>query len=171
MGHGTIGQCIIESLMISLWGCIPPRFNSSSLETLRESYCGEYGSPRSTGNSLGVSLRDSSGLEYFDSYGMKPFFPEILNFIDRHQSRPVWNPFDYQALNTTVCDQYCVYNLLQRHKRKKTGPRVDVNFSHVYAFASRLLHCQVVSRKVSPPPPPHYYGQKCQCLYENPPHI
>ena len=34
-------------------------------------------------------------VEYFDSYGMKPFLPEILNFIDRHQSRAVWNPFDY----------------------------------------------------------------------------
>ena len=47
-------------------------------------------------------------VEYFDSYGLKPFLPEILNFIDRQQSTPVWNPFDYQALNTTVCGQYCV---------------------------------------------------------------
>ena len=59
-------------------------------------------------------------VESFDSYGMKPFLPEILNFIDRHQSRAEWNPFDYQALNTTVCGQYCVYYLWQRHKRKKT---------------------------------------------------
>ena len=43
-------------------------------------------------------------VEYFDSYGMKAFLPDILNFIDRHQ-----------ALNTTVCCQYCVYYLLQRH--------------------------------------------------------
>ena len=28
-------------------------------------------------------------VEYFDSYGLKPFLPEILNFIERHQSRPV----------------------------------------------------------------------------------
>ena len=59
-------------------------------------------------------------VEYFDSYGVKPFLPEILNFTDRPQSRAVWNPFDYQALNTTVCGQYSVYYLLQRHKRKKT---------------------------------------------------
>ena len=58
-------------------------------------------------------------VEYFESYGLKPFLPEILNFIDRHQLQPVWNPFDYQALNTTVFGQYCVYYLLQRHKRKK----------------------------------------------------
>ena len=42
-------------------------------------------------------------VEYFDSYGMKPFLPEILNFIDRNQFRAVLNPFDYQALNTNVC--------------------------------------------------------------------
>ena len=59
-------------------------------------------------------------VEYFDSYGMKPYFPEILNFIERQQAHPVWNPYTYQALNTTVCGQYCVYFLLQRHKRKKT---------------------------------------------------
>ena len=36
-------------------------------------------------------------VEYFDSYGIRPFFPEILNFIDRKESQPIWNPFDYQA--------------------------------------------------------------------------
>ena len=58
-------------------------------------------------------------VQYFDSYGLKPFLPEILNFIDRNQAQPIWNPFDYQALNTTECGQYCVYYLLQRHTRKK----------------------------------------------------
>ena len=90
-------------------------------------------------------------VEYFNSYGLKPFLPEILNFIDRHQCTTVWNPFDYQALNTTVCGKSCMYYLLQRHKRKKNGTRMDAAFSTLFSHASGLLHCPMVSRKVSPP--------------------
>ena len=101
-------------------------------------------------------------VEYFDSYVLKPFLPEMLNFIDLHQSRPVWNPFDYQALNTTVCGQYCVYSLLQRLKRKKTVQEWMLPFPpspplHQDCYIARwfLKKCH---------PPSHHYGQKCQCF-------
>ena len=79
-------------------------------------------------------------VEYFDSYGMKPYLPEISNVIHHHQSQPVWNPFDYQALNTTVCGQYCVYYLLQRHKRKKTVQEWMLPFPPSVPL-HQVLHC------------------------------
>ena len=108
-------------------------------------------------------------VEYFDSYGMKPYFPEILNFIERQQAHPVWNPYTYQALNTTVCGQYCVYFLLQRHKRKKTVQDWLLPFPPSTPLHQDCYIARWFLEKFHPPP--HHYGQRCQCFYSNPPHI
>ena len=101
-------------------------------------------------------------VEYFDSYVLKPFLAEMLNFIDRHQSRPVWNPFDYQALNTTVCGQYCVYSLLQRLKRKKTVQEWMLPFPPSPPLHQDCYIARWFLKKFHPPS--HHYGQKCQCF-------
>ena len=108
-------------------------------------------------------------VEYFDSYGFRHFLPEILDFIERHQSTPVWNPFDYQSLNTTVCGQYCVYYLLQRHKRKKTVQEWMLPFPPSTPMHQDCYIARWFLEKFHPPP--HHYGQRCQCFYSNPPHL
>lgn len=59
-------------------------------------------------------------IEYFDSYGLPPAHRDIQDFIRRHGDRWMYNMHCYQALDTDVCGQYCVYYLHHRHRSGKT---------------------------------------------------
>ena len=103
IGQGTIEQRLIESFRIILWGTYPRDLIPHRSRPYEKAIVVNTDPHDKPGTHWVCLYVVPPVVEYFDSYGMKPFFPEILNFIDRHQSRAVWNPFDYQALNTTVC--------------------------------------------------------------------
>jgi hypothetical protein len=50
--------------------------------------------------------------EFFDSYGLPPYVPQIRSFLDKRCKSWRYNTVDLQAVNTTVCGQYCVMYLL-----------------------------------------------------------
>lgn len=50
--------------------------------------------------------------EYFDSYGLPPFVTWHSLFLSKACKSWKYNHDDLQALNSTVCEQYCVVYLL-----------------------------------------------------------
>ena len=112
---------------------------------------------------------NSPFVEYFDSYGMPPLHREIVRFMAEHATREMSNPYRYQDWNTSVCGQYCVYYLLQRHKRKKTVrewllPFPETTPAHRDRYVARWFD-QTFHK------PQTHYGQTCQCFDSNPPPI
>ena len=52
--------------------------------------------------------------EYFDSYGLPPYINNHQKFLNRHCKTWKFNNTDLQALDSTVCGQYCVMYLLHK---------------------------------------------------------
>lgn len=61
---------------------------------------------------LAISINTEGKGEYFDSYGLKPFVPKHRQFLDRVCKSWRFNHTDLQALDSSVCGQYCVMYLL-----------------------------------------------------------
>lgn len=72
--------------------------------------------PISKPGSHWVAIRigcDGKG-EYFDSYGLPPYVPKLRRYLDRKCRSWRYNTVDLQALNSTVCGQYCAMFVLFR---------------------------------------------------------
>lgn len=50
--------------------------------------------------------------EFFDSYGMAPFVQHHINFLKKMCKSYKYNHVDLQAIDSSVCGQYCVMYLL-----------------------------------------------------------
>jgi len=50
--------------------------------------------------------------EFFDSYGLPPYIPHHVAFLKRACKSYKYSHVDLQALNSSVCGQYCVMFLL-----------------------------------------------------------
>ena len=50
--------------------------------------------------------------EFFDSYGLPPFVPQHVQFLNKMCKSYKYNHVDLQALDSSVCGQYCVMYLL-----------------------------------------------------------
>ena len=169
MGHGTIEPCIIESLRVSFCRSVPPRYNSPSPVTLRESHCSEYGPPRSTGNSLGVSLRDSSGsgifrflrFETLSSRNFKPHWSEPGSTYMESFRLP---SFEYHRVRTILCVLF-----ITKTYENKTVQDWMLPFSPSTPLHQECYIARWFLERFRPPP--HHYGQTCQCFYDNHPHI
>ena len=68
--------------------------------------------------------------EFFDSYGMSPYTPEHRRFLDRHCKSWKYNHVDLQALDSTVCGQYCVLYLLHKSHGYSLTDFVNMYFSN-----------------------------------------
>jgi hypothetical protein len=55
--------------------------------------------------------KDGCG-EFFCSFGLPPYIPHIRKFMDRMCTSWRHNTLDLQAIDSTVCGQYCVLFLL-----------------------------------------------------------
>jgi hypothetical protein len=53
---------------------------------------------------------------YFDSYGLPPFFTDLLSTLHQTNYPITWNKFQLQSLSTTVCGQYCIIFCLLRSR-------------------------------------------------------
>jgi hypothetical protein len=53
--------------------------------------------------------------EYFCSFGLYPFIPTFVNFLDDNCSEWIYNTQLLQSPYTVVCGHYCVYFLHYRH--------------------------------------------------------
>ena len=67
--------------------------------------------------------------EFFDSYGMSPYTPEHRQFLNRHCKSWKYNHVDLQALDSTVCGQYCVMYLLHKAHGYSLPDFVNMYFS------------------------------------------
>ena len=55
-------------------------------------------------------------LEYFDSYGIKPFRIEIYNFIKKHNLKLIYNKKKIQNSLSINCGKFCILYLLLRNR-------------------------------------------------------
>jgi len=56
--------------------------------------------------------------EYFDSFGLLPYIPSIVNFIKNNStSLSSYNYFHLQSVYSSVCGLYCIYFLYQRCRK------------------------------------------------------
>jgi hypothetical protein len=63
---------------------------------------------------VAIYLDDATG-EYFDSFGERPAFEEIYNFLEKHcPGGWKYNAFALQGLSSTVCGQHCIFYLRMR---------------------------------------------------------
>ena len=103
-------------------------------------------------------------LEYFDSYGLPPNHPDLKDFIQRQSHKQIHNPHCYQALDTDVCGQYCVYYLHHRHRGRKTVQDWILPFRGTDKQRDRYVAqwFKETFRK-----PCTHKGQTCQCRAKN----
>ena len=59
---------------------------------------------------LAIYIDGNGHGEYFDSYGLKPFVPQHLKFLNRLKQWR-YNKTKLQSLTSTLCGQYCVLYL------------------------------------------------------------
>ena len=58
--------------------------------------------------------RNTGKIYYFDPYGLPPIHDDVLTKLTNDCSSLSWNTHQLQAINTTVCGQYCtIYCLLK----------------------------------------------------------
>ncbi len=69
--------------------------------------------------------------EYFDSFGLPPFLPELKDFLNRNCKMWLYNSKRLQSKDTLVCGQYCIYFLIKRFNKKKIKDIVN-EFSMSY---------------------------------------
>jgi hypothetical protein len=68
--------------------------------------------------------------EFFCSFGLPPYVPQIRKFLDRHCKAWKHNTVDVQALDSTVCGQYCAMFLLFKAHGYSMNDFVGLNFSN-----------------------------------------
>ena len=62
-----------------------------------------------------IYVDNNNKLEYFDSYGLAPFLPRLINFITRnYDKRSLYNPYTIQNLSSYFCGYYCVAFLISK---------------------------------------------------------
>jgi Ulp1 protease family, C-terminal catalytic domain len=83
--------------------------------------------------------------EYFDSYGLPPFLPNILTFLNRNSTSWIFNVKTLQNENTVVCGQYCIYFILHKCHNINLNNIVNafnssknMNDKKVYKFVKQL---------------------------------
>lgn len=63
---------------------------------------------------VAIQVDSSFKCEYFDSYGIKPFYKDLHSKLESIDQHFLSNKFCLQGLTTTVCGDYCiVYTLLK----------------------------------------------------------
>lgn len=78
---------------------------------------------------LALSIGCNGVGEYFDSYGLPPFVKEHKQFLNRHCKSWTWNTTELQAIDSTVCGQYCVMYLLFKAHGYTVHDFVKINFT------------------------------------------
>jgi hypothetical protein len=61
---------------------------------------------------------------YFDSYGLKPYVNNHINFLARNANKVYYNKKCYQAPATTVCGGYCLVFLATKMRALKMRVKI-----------------------------------------------
>ncbi|KAK7442440.1 hypothetical protein BaRGS_00040522 [Batillaria attramentaria] len=76
--------------------------------------------------------------EYFDSFGLPPTYPELINFLNRHCWYHRHNPQVLQSVTSRVCGMYVVYYIMQK-ARGQTLWRLLAPFDPRYPWRNDKL--------------------------------
>ncbi len=63
---------------------------------------------------IALFITKNGYLEYFDSYGIKPFKKEIFQFIKKHQMKLIFNKKKIQNSLSINCGKFCLLFVLLR---------------------------------------------------------
>ena len=63
---------------------------------------------------IALFINKNGNLEYFDSYGIKPFKKEIYQFIKKHRMKLIYNKKKIQNSASINCGKFCLLFLLLR---------------------------------------------------------
>lgn len=63
---------------------------------------------------VAIYLPSATRLEYFDSYGMQPLYPDLQAHLHKTTQHVMSNSVCLQGLNSVVCGQYCICYLTLR---------------------------------------------------------
>lgn len=78
--------------------------------------------------------------EYFDSYGLPPIVREHRQFLDRVCKRWTYNHKSLQAIDSTVCGEYCVMYLIHKAHGYTLHQFVNRHFTSDAEKNDRLVH-------------------------------
>jgi hypothetical protein len=69
-----------------------------------------------------VQPGDHTKVQFFDSYGMMPTQPKVLEFLDRlcdkHKACYKWSKTEIQDTDSNACGYHCIYYILLRDYKK-----------------------------------------------------
>lgn len=65
---------------------------------------------------VAIYFKSKKQCEYFDSYGLAPFFDSLLSKMLLYSRCITYNRLTIQGLNTAVCGQYCILFILFRSR-------------------------------------------------------
>ena len=66
---------------------------------------------------IALFITENGYLEYFDSYGIRPYKKEIYHFIKKHKLKLIYNKKKIQNSLSTNCGKFCLLYLLLRTRR------------------------------------------------------
>lgn len=71
--------------------------------------------------------------EYFDSYGLPPLHPEIINFLDIMCPRGYnYNPHTLQCISCITCGYYCIIYVIFKSNKKSYCEFISLFSKNVY---------------------------------------
>ena len=81
---------------------------------------------------IALYITRNGNLEYFDSYGNKPFKKEIYHFIKKHRMNLIYNKKKIQSSLSTNCGKFCLLFVLLRTRglSMKKIIRLFVNYKN-----------------------------------------
>ncbi|KAF4522352.1 hypothetical protein B566_EDAN011072, partial [Ephemera danica] len=56
---------------------------------------------------VSIYISKKGHCEYFDSFGMPPYIPAHVDFINRHSKKLVYNNVSFQSMDSSLCGHYC----------------------------------------------------------------
>jgi len=86
--------------------------------------------------------------EYFDSFGLLPYIPNIVSFIRDNSISLKHNHFHLQSVNSSVCGLYCIFFLYKRCRQNSLGEVLNL-FSFSNHKLNDVLICNFIYKTFS----------------------
>lgn len=86
-----------------------------------------------------------NNVDYFDSFGLLPFVPEIEAFVLNNSKHQYYNLRRLQSSDSSVCGLYCLYFLYFKMRRVKVSTILDIFHFQNFAYNDRIV-CKFLAR-------------------------
>ena len=93
---------------------------------------------------LSIYISPDGKGEYFDSYGLRPWLPSIIKYLNKNCKDWMWSSVRLQAPYSSVCGQYCIFFLHHRCKGY-TMSEITNQFSNNLVDNDTMV-CQFVNK-------------------------